>query len=100
MGAKLSYLVGWLGDGGKGGGIVLGSPSVTPSHTKQERYIEMEKGCHIFYEGRQLGLFFSIVSFQMCPQAVCPRGCIITLDAFVHLFSAVHFQMCSQITRM
>ena len=55
MGAKLSYLVGWLGDGGKGGGIVLGSPSVTPSHTKQERYIEMEKGCHIFYEGRQLG---------------------------------------------
>ena len=32
----------------------------------------------------------------MCPQTVCPRGCIITLVAFVWLFSAVRFQMCPQ----
>ena len=36
---------------------------------------------------------FSTVHFQMCPQIACPRGCIITLVAFVLLFSAVHLQV-------
>ena len=40
---------------------------------------------------------FSTVHFQMSPQMGCPRGCIITLVAFVWLFSTVHFQMCPQI---
>ena len=40
---------------------------------------------------------FSTVCFQMCSQMTCLRGCIITLIAFVRLFSTVCFQMCSQI---
>ena len=32
---------------------------------------------------------FSTVFYQMCPQTVCPRGCIVTLVAFVWLFSIV-----------
>ena len=38
-------------------------------------------------------LTFSTVYFQMCPQIACPRGCKVTLVAFVRLFSTVHFQM-------
>ena len=34
----------------------------------------------------------------MFPQIVCLRGCIVTLVAFVGLFSTVYFQMCPQIT--
>ena len=33
----------------------------------------------------------------MCPQNVCPRRCIVTLIAFVQLFTTVRFQMCPQI---
>ena len=36
----------------------------------------------------------------MCPQIVCLRRCIITLIAFVWLFSAVHFQMSPQIASL
>ena len=36
--------------------------------------------------------------FQMCPQTTCLRGCIVTLAAFVWLFSTVHLQMCLQST--
>ena len=39
----------------------------------------------------------STVCFQMSPQVVSPRGCIITLVAFICLFSTVHFQMCPEI---
>ena len=39
---------------------------------------------------------FSAVRFQMCPQSACLRGCIVTLIAFVWLFSTVHFKMTSQ----
>ena len=39
---------------------------------------------------------FSAVCFQMCLQMVCMRGCIITLVAFVWLFSTVRFQMSPQ----
>ena len=35
--------------------------------------------------------------FQMCPQITCLRGCIVTLVAFVWLFSTVRFQMSLQI---
>ena len=31
---------------------------------------------------------------QVCPQMACLRGCIVTLVAFVRLFSIVCFQMC------
>ena len=55
-------------------------------------------GCNIFYEMRQIGLFFPIVSFHMSPQIVQFRGCIIALVAFVWLFSTMCFQMCPQIT--
>ena len=33
----------------------------------------------------------------MCPQIACLRGCIVTLVAFVWLFSIVYFQVCPQI---
>ena len=52
----------------------------------------------IFYEGCKLGLFSPIVSFQVSPQIAWIRRCIITLVAFVRLFSFVHFQMCPQST--
>ena len=39
---------------------------------------------------------FSTVCFQMSPQSACVSGCIITLIAFVSLFSNVHFQMSPQ----
>ena len=39
---------------------------------------------------------FSTVRFQMGPQITCPKGCIVTLVAFVWLFSVVHFKMTSQ----
>ena len=39
---------------------------------------------------------FSTVSFQMSPQIACLRGCKVTLVAFVWLFSAVYFKMTSQ----
>ena len=32
----------------------------------------------------------------MSPQIACPRGCILTLVAFVWLFYTVYFQMCPQ----
>ena len=38
----------------------------------------------------------SIVRFQMSPQIVCLKRCIVTLVAFVCLFSIVRFQMCPQ----
>ena len=37
------------------------------------------------------------VGFQMCPQMACLRSCIVTLVAFVWLFSTVCFQMNPQI---
>ena len=40
---------------------------------------------------------FSTVYFQMSPQIVYTIGCVITLIAFVGLFSTVHFQMSPQI---
>ena len=39
---------------------------------------------------------FSTVRVQMCPQIACIRGCKVTLVAFVWLFSIVCFQMCPQ----
>ena len=36
------------------------------------------------------------VRFQMFPQIACPRKSIVTLFAFVWLFSTVVFQMCPQ----
>ena len=39
---------------------------------------------------------FSTVCIQMSPQIACPRRCIVTLVAFVWLFSTVYFQMCFQ----
>ena len=71
--------------------------SVTPSKSEISR---CAIGCHIFYETRQIGLFFPIVYFHMSPQTVCPRRCIITQVAFVWLFSTVHFQMCPQMARI
>ena len=44
--------------------------------------------------------FFSIVSFQMCPQIAWFKGSIIALVAFVSLFSNVHFQMFPQTARV
>ena len=41
---------------------------------------------------------FCPVRFQMCPQITCQGGCIITLIAFVRLFSTVCFQMSPQMT--
>ena len=41
-------------------------------------------------------LVFSPLCFQMSPQTVCPRGCIITLVAFVWLFSTVFLKMVPQ----
>ena len=43
-------------------------------------------------------LIVSTVCFQMSPQMACPRECIVTLVAFVWLFSSVCCQMCPQIT--
>ena len=40
------------------------------------------------------------VRFQMFPQIACPRKSIVTLFAFVWLFSTVNFQMCPQSTCM
>ena len=39
---------------------------------------------------------FSTVNFQMCPQSTCMNRCKVTLVAFVWLFSTVYFQMCPQ----
>ena len=39
---------------------------------------------------------FTTVRFQMCPQIACPKGCIVTLVAFVWFVSIVRFQMCPQ----
>ena len=39
---------------------------------------------------------FSTVCCQMSPQIAYPRRCIVTLVAFVGLFPTVHFQMCPQ----
>ena len=36
---------------------------------------------------------FSTVHFQICPQIICIRGCKVTLIAFVWLFSVVCFPM-------
>ena len=41
---------------------------------------------------------FSTVRFQMSPQISCLRRCIVALVAFVWLFSSVRFQMSPQIT--
>ena len=43
---------------------------------------------------------FSSVHFQMCPQTACIKGCIVALIAFVCLFSTVCFQMFPQSTGM
>ena len=45
-------------------------------------------------------LTFATVRFKMCPQIACPRGCKITLDAFVWFFSTVCFQMGPQMACM
>ena len=39
---------------------------------------------------------FSTVCFQMCHQSACIRGCIVTLVAFVWLFTSVCFHMSPQ----
>ena len=39
---------------------------------------------------------FSSVRFQMCPQIACSIGCKVTLGAFVWFFSTVRFQMFPQ----
>ena len=57
----------------------LVSLSVTPC---EGQILGRTIGCHIFYKTRQLGLFLSIVCFQMCPQMACLKGCIVTLVAF------------------
>ena len=44
--------------------------------------------------------FLHCVSFQMSPQMACLRGGIVTLVAFVKLFSTVPFHMCPQRTWM
>ena len=41
---------------------------------------------------------FSTVCCQMSPQTVCPSGCIVTVVAFVWLFSTMGFQMSPQIS--
>ena len=41
---------------------------------------------------------FSTVRFQMCPQIACRGRCIVTSVAFVWFFSTVRFQMCPQMT--
>ena len=41
-------------------------------------------------------LLFSTVHFHMSTQIACLRGCIVALVAFVWLFSTVRFQMCPQ----
>ena len=46
---------------------------------------------------RVFSILFFTVPRQMYSQAVCPRGCIVTLVAFVWLFSTVGFQMSPQI---
>ena len=43
---------------------------------------------------------FSTVRFQMCSQTEYMRGCIVTLVAFIWPFSTVSFQMCPQISCM
>ena len=43
---------------------------------------------------------FSTVCFQMCPQFVCPRWCEVTLVAFVLIFPTVRFQMCPQMASL
>ena len=40
----------------------------------------------------------SNVCFQVSPQIAYPVGCVVTLVAFVRLFSTVRFQMSHQIT--
>ena len=40
----------------------------------------------------QIVKLFSAVYFKICPQMVCPRGCIVTLVAFVGIYSTVCFQ--------
>ena len=46
-------------------------------------------------------LLFSIMSFEMCPQSTCTRGCIVALVAFVWLFLTVSpVKMSPQITRL
>ena len=40
---------------------------------------------------------FSTVCFQMCPQTVCLKRGKVALVAFVRLFSTMRFQMCLQI---
>ena len=42
-------------------------------------------------------LIFSTVYYQMSFQIACPKGCIVTLVAFVWLFTTVYFQMSPQI---
>ena len=73
----------------------LVSLSVTPC---EGQILGRTIGCHIFYKTRQLGLFLSIVCFQMCPQMACLGRCKIVLIAFVRLFSTVCFQMSPQST--
>ena len=43
-------------------------------------------------------LLFSAVRFQMCPQITCLRRGKVALVAFIRLFSTVRFQMSPQIT--
>ena len=44
-----------------------------------------------------VSIFSTAVCFQMSPQIACIRGCIVTLVAFVWLFSTVRHQMFLQI---
>ena len=43
---------------------------------------------------------FSTVRLKMCPQIVCPKGCKVTLVAFVQPFSTVCFHVSLQIGRL
>ena len=71
---------------------------VTFGLPKLPTWNSMQKGCVISLVA--FVRLFSSVCFQMSDQFACFRGCIVTLNAFVWLFSSVHYQMCPQIVCM
>ena len=52
-----------------------------------KRFEDTFKFTHLTFD------LFSSVNFQMIPQIVCTRGCIVALVAFVWLFPTVYFHM-------
>ena len=63
-------------------------PSSLVGHLK----VSLPVGCHLTHLDHPLGLFSS-VRFQMPSKIACIWGCILTLVAFVWLFSTVCFQI-------